>query len=353
MKYRTESGRQRWLTLGQHGALTPDQARKLAQDAKASVQAGKDPSGDKTTKRKEATIAELADRYFQEHVQAHNKPSTAREVARIIESKIKPGLGRIRIKDLTRADVKAWHQGMNATPYEGNRALAYFSKMLSLAVEDWELRADNPAIGMKRFPEKPRERYFTEDELKHFGRAMFAAEKDGSLPPEFVLLVRILLATGLRLGEALALRWSDVNLQTRTIGLRDAKAGARTIHLGLDAVALLADIKDRRTHVVSLAGKDAPLTRTTAEKLWAKLRDKAGIPDGRLHDIRHTVGTYAAMSGANAFVVRDLLGHKTLAMTNRYVERAAGMARTTADDVSRRTSNALGPRTAERQGPDN
>lgn len=349
VKYRTASGRQRWLTLGQHGALTPDQARRLAQDARASVQAGRDPSGDRASKRKEVTIGELADRYYREHVLAHNKASTAREVARIIERKIKPQLGRIRITDLTRSDVKAWHQGLSAAPYEANRALAYCSKMLSLAVEDWELRADNPAKGMKRFPEKPRERYFNEEEMGRLGQAMMRLEQDGDLPPDFCLLVRLLFATGLRLGEALALRWPDVNLQTRTIGLSDAKGGARTIQLGMEAVALLADIGDRKTYVVAGKNGDAPLSRTAAEKLWAKLRAKAGIPDGRLHDIRHTVGTYAAMSGANAFVVRDLLGHKTLAMTNRYVERAAGMARTTVDEVSRKTSQALRGKVAEKE----
>ena len=84
----------------------------------------------------------------------HNKSTTQAEVRRIVKTQIKPGLGAIKISLLTRADVKAWHTSMSATPYEANRALAYLSKMLSLAATDWELRESNPCIGIKRFPER-------------------------------------------------------------------------------------------------------------------------------------------------------------------------------------------------------
>ena len=71
----------------------------------------------------------------------------------------------------------------------------------------------------------------------------------------------------------------------------------------------------------------------------------AGIPhiefSHGLHDLRHTAGTFAALAGANAFAVRDFLGHRTLAMTGRYVERAADMVRATADAVSNRVAAAL------------
>src|SRR5262245_44538922 len=82
------------------------------------------------------------------------------------------------------------------------------------------------------------------------------------------------------------------------------------------------------------------------EKAWQRLRNRSGIPDGRLHDLRHTAGTFAALAGANAFAVRDLLGHRTLAMTGRYVERAADMVRATADAVSGRVAAALNASTA-------
>ena len=137
LKYRTESGHQRWLTLGRHGPITPEIARKRALAEKAAICKGADPSGEKQLRRREPTIAGVADRYLTEHVASHNKTSTAAEVRRLVNKRINPGLGGIRIGALTRSDVKAWHQAMSATPYEANRALACLSKILNLAAKDW------------------------------------------------------------------------------------------------------------------------------------------------------------------------------------------------------------------------
>jgi integrase len=342
LKYRTHGGRQRWLTLGAHGPLTPDQARAKALREKAAIGEGSDPSGERQRKRRESTVAEVADRYLSEHVAAHNKASTAAEARRIVETRIKRELGAIKITDLTRADIKAWHQAMSATPYEANRALAYCSKMLNLAAMDWQLRADNPSIGIKRFPERKRERFFSDDELAKIGEALSAAEQAGSESPGFILLVRLLATTGMRLGEVLELLWSDIDLPGRAIRLRDAKSGARTVHLGAAAVSVLDSVEDKCGYVIRGLDPAKPLSINSAEKRWHRLRDRAGIPNGRLHDLRHTAGTFAALAGGSAFVVRDLLGHKTLAMTGRYVERAADMVRATADAVSSRVAAALG-----------
>ena len=341
LKYRTAGGRQRWLTLGRHGPVTPDAARAKALREKAAVADGNDPSGARQRKRRENTVATVADRYLAEHVAAHNKASTAGEARRIVATRIKPVLGSIKITDVTRADIKAWHQAMSATPYEANRALAYCSKMLSLAATDWELREDNPCLGIKRFPERNRERFFSDGELAKLGKALSAAERAGSEPPGFILLVRLLATTGMRLGEALEIRWSDVDLPARAIRLRDAKSGALTVHLGAAAVAILEAIDGKDGHLIRGLDPAKPLSVNSAQKAWCRLRDRAGIPGARVHDLRHTAGTLAALAGGSAFVVRDLLGHRTLAMTGRYVERAADMVRATADAVSNRVAAAL------------
>jgi len=153
--------------------------------------------------------------------------------------------------------------------------------------------------------------------------------------------VRLLATTGMRLGEALALRWSDVDLAGRALRLRDAKAGARTVHLGATAVAILDAVELKSGYVAHGADADRPLSHTTMEKAWRQLRKRTEIDGGRPHNLRHSVGTFAALSGANAFAVRDLLGHKTLAMTGRYVERAADTVRAATDAVSNRVAAAL------------
>jgi integrase len=113
------------------------------------------------------------------------------------------------------------------------------------------------------------------------------------------------------------------------------------VHLGAAAVAILDAVEERDDYVIHGLDSSKPLPVSTAEKAWQRLRERAGIPDARLHDLRHTAGTFAALSGANAFA-----GHRTLAMTGRYVERAADMVRATADAVSGRVAAALNSGTA-------
>jgi integrase len=352
LKYRVQGSRQRWLTLGPHGILTPIAARAKALHEKAAVAGGADPSAERQKKRREDTVAAVADRYVVEHVMTHNKSTTQAEVRRIVETRIKPGLGVIKISLLTRADVKAWHTSMSATPYEANRALAYMSKMLSLAATDWELRESNPCIGIKRFPERARERFFTDDELSRIGSALASAERHGTELPGFILLVRLLAVTGMRLGEVLKLSWADIDREERAIRLRDAKSGARTVRLGAAAVAILDAVGEQDGYVVHDLDPLQPLSVGSAHRAWSRLCKKAEIFDGRMHDLRHTAGTFAALAGANAFAVRDLLGHRTLAMTSRYVGRAAEMARGAADAMSDRVATALGASTNNHQVPE-
>ena len=231
---------------------------------------------------------------------------------------------------------------MSATPYEANRALAYLSKAMSLASTVWELRADNPCKGLRRFPERVRERFLDDDEMARLGAALTAAEQNGTERPEAIRLIRLLALTGMRLGEVCGLAWDDIDMQQRTIRLRDAKAGARTVRLGAAAIALLAAAADKDGYLASSAQDlDRPITPGAIEHVWSRLRSSAGLDGVRLHDLRHQVGTLAAIGGANAFAIRDLLGHKTLAMTNRYVGRAAELVQATADTVGNRIAGAM------------
>jgi integrase len=344
-KYRLGPGRRapvRRITIGKHGKITPDEAREIARKVLANVVCGGDPANDRARQRRELTVGELADRYIAEHVRVHNKPSTAVEFERLVGARIKPTFGSQRISTVTRADVKAWHTAMRASPYAANRALAVLRKMFALAVEDWELLSVNPALGVKMFREVKRERFAGDDDLRRIGRWLIDAEKAGTGRPGFALAVRLLALTGMRLGEVLTLEWSAVDLEAGMIRLADAKAGARIVALGAPARALLA-AQERRGSFVVTAG-DAPvaqLSRTAFRTGWRSLRAGTGLADLRPHDLRHTAGTFAAQTGANAFLVRDLLGHKTLAMTGRYVERAADPLRAVADEVAGRVAAAL------------
>jgi integrase len=347
LKYRAGLGRRapvRRITLGKHGKLTPDVARNAARRVLADVVHGTDPARERAHRRREMTVRDLAERYVAEHVSLHNKPTTAVEFERLVRSRIIPTFGTRRIGDLTRADVKMWHTHMRHAPYAANRALAVLRKMFSLAVKEWELRGDNPAVGIKMFREVRRERFASDGDLARVGRWLAEHESSRAVHPGFALAVRLLALTGMRLGEVLTLEWLMVDFQAGVIRLQDAKAGARTVPLGAAPAALLASLagpEARGRFVVPGNDSNTPFARSTFRTGWQYLRLGTGLSDLRPHDLRHTTGTFAAQAGANAFLVRDLLGHKTLAMTGRYVERTADPIRTLADQVSNRVAAAM------------
>ncbi len=135
--------------------------------------------------------------------------------------------------------------------------------------------------------------------------------------------------------------WEHVDLDAGVLRLPDAKAGARPVPLGAPAIALL--IAQPRSGELVVGGRTAGtrLTLAALEAAWKKVRTKAGLRNARLHDLRHTVGTFAGQAGLNAFTVRDILGHKTLAMTDRYVSRDTDPLRRAADAVAGRVATAL------------
>lgn len=339
------NGRDRWMTIGKHGSpWTPDMARREAIRLLASVHAGNDVATIRDRKSREPTVAAVLDRYRREYVAAHNSPSTAKEIERHIERDIKPALGSIRISDLTRADIVTWHATYADRPYGGNRALAYLRKALSLAAKEWGLRPDNPALGVQLFPEVERDEFFSADELSRIGKALTQLEAECA-SPSAIRCTRLLALTGMRLGEVRQHEWDWLDLDAGRTYLPDAKAkgGARAVALGEPVVAYLRSLDKIGPYICYGSNHDtAPLSEGAFYNFWRSLKSRAGLRNARPHDFRHTVGTLSGSNGT-AFQVRDLLGHRTLAMTNRYVSRNTDPLRTLASSVSEQIAAALKP----------
>jgi len=343
IQYRNSTGRSRRVTIGRHGVLTAEQARNYARGLLADAKRGADPAAERKAARRAYTVAQLCDRYLKEHAEVHKKASSVAEDRRLIDTRVRPALGTIKADAVTRDDVMRLHHSLRATPYEANRTLALLSKVFNLA-EAWRVRPlqSNPCAHVKRFAERKRERFFSADELGRLGKALADAEHARTEKPGAIAAIKLLALTGCRRGEVLALRWEHVGLEAGVLRLPDAKAGARTVALGAPAVALLAKLPRNSDYVVhSASSSKRPLSSSALEDAWHRVCKSARIPDARLHDLRHTMGTYGGQAGLNAFMIRDLLGHKTLAMTARYVERDTDPLRAAADQVAGRIAEAM------------
>ena len=338
--YRTRGGQQRRPTIGVHGAVTCEQARKDAQQILAAVARGGDPSAKRKAERMAGTVGELCDRFIDEFLPL-KRETTAREYRRLIERHIRPALGKMKAKDVTVADVARLHHKMRKTPRSANQAVSILSRMMKQAVR-WQMRRDNPCRGaVDRFPENERERFLTELELSRLGAVLNDAERTRTELQGVIRAIRLLAFTGRRMGDVLSLRWEHVDFEKGCLRLPNTKTGSQEVTLGAPALALLAGMERTGEYVVHGPDPDKPLSVGTLESAWHRIRQRASIPDVRIHDLRHTVGTYAAQAGANAFLVRDKLGHKTLAMTGRYVERDVEPLRVLTDKVETRIAAAM------------
>lgn len=346
LKYRAH-GRQRWLTIGQHGkpmpvgvsantgaVWTPTSARDEALRLLGRVREGADPAFDRQEARRAETVREFATRYQKEHVALHNKPATASATKRKLKNHILPALGHIRLVDLSRDDVARFHRNLKATPYQANRCLALVAHMLGTA-EKWGVCAGGSQIcrGIDRFRERPRERFLSTNEVKALGEALSDALAGGA-NQNGITIIRLLMFTGARRNEIEALKWEEVDLERNVLRLSESKTGAKQIALAPAAREILAGLP-------RIEGSDFVFPAATGEghyqgigKVWRSVRKRAGLSDVRLHDLRHTFASFGAAGGLSLPLIGALLGHSQPQTTQRYAHLA--------DDPVQRAARQIG-----------
>ena len=331
------------MTVGRHGTLTADQARREARQLLAAVERGDDPAGAVQQARTAPTVAELCDRYLEEHAREHKRPLSVEADQRNTRNHVLPVLGRLKVAEVTRCDIDRLKRSVRAGKTaadnkvgprarrivrggEGasNRVLALVSKMMNLA-EKWGLRPDgsNPCRHVEKFKETKRERYLTGDELARLGDVLAEAERTATELPSVVAAVRLLIFTGCRLSEILTLQWQHVDFAGACLRLPDSKTGAKTVHLNAPALAVLAGIERQEGLPWVIAGAKAGTHLVNLEKPWRRIRDRAGIHDVRLHDLRHSFASVAVGLGEGLPMIGKLLGHTQTQTTARYAHLAA------------------------------
>jgi integrase len=153
-------------------------------------------------------------------------------------------------------------------------------------------------------------------------------------------IIRLLLLTGARLGEIITLEQSAVDFERGSARLADSKTGPKTLRLGAAALDVIARAP-RTGKLVFPDGKGRPLYRSRIERVWWSIRDRAGIPDVRLHDLRHTYASWGAMGGASMPMLGALLGHRAVNTTARYAHLRDDPVHQVAETISATLAAAL------------
>ncbi len=331
------------VTIGPHGAVTPARARTAAAEILTEARAGRDPAGWNGRKDRAPTMRELGRRFLKEYVPSHCKPSTAEEYRRSVELFINPQIGKLRVPDVQRNHIAALHHGLRETPYQANRTLGVLSKIFNLA-ELWNLRSDgsNPCRHVKRYREEKRERFLSDEEYRRLGVTLDAAEREGSETPAAIAAFRLLMLTGCRLSEIQKLRWEHVDLQAGELRLPDSKSGAKIVHLGAPAVAVLQGIEREDGSPWVIAGRKRGSHLTDLQHPWRRIRTRAGLDDVRIHDLRHSFASGGLLVGEGLPMIGKLLGHTQVQTTARYAHLANDPVKAAADRIASRIAGLAG-----------
>jgi integrase len=322
----------RRFTIGSHGAVTAEAARLKAKQIISDLAIDKNPTAEQDAVRNSVTVRSLGERFIDEYVPCHLKPSTAGEYKRCVEIFINPEIGTMKLVSVERADIAKIHHQLRHIPYQANRVLGVLSIMFNLA-ESWNLRPafTNPCRGVRKYKEKKRERFLSREELGRLGGALRIEEE---FAPSAVACIRLLLLTGCRLGEIQTLKWSYLDLDTCLAFLPDSKTGRKTLYLGSVAVKLLRSIPRRQDNPYVVTGDVEGQHLTDMQKPWRRIRKLADLPDVRIHDLRHTFASSGVALGQGLPIIGKLLGHSQPQTTARYAHLAASPALEVADKIS-------------------
>jgi len=337
----------RRLTIGQHGPLlTLDQAKKQARAMLADAMRGEDPVEIRKTARRAPSIADLAVDYLERHAVPKKRPKSVRDDRAMLDNIILPKLGAKKVDAIGRRDVEAIQVGMKDRPYQANRVLSLLSKMFNLAIE-WKWRPDNPAKGIERYQEQKRERWLSDEELRHL-----CAVLDEHPNTRAANAVRLQLLTGARLGEVLTSRKEDFDLH-RGIWTKPSHQTKqkRTEHLPLSAqalilVTLIIETSDAGSPFLFPGNKPGQPLREI-KKFWSVVLREAGIVNYRRHDNRHTYASHLVSSGLSLEIVGRLLGHTTATTTKRYAHLADDPLRAATDQFGSKIASFQRDRKAE------
>jgi integrase len=328
LSYRTKQGKARRATIGTYGTWTLLAAREEAKKLKRAIDLGGDPVGELKGQRDAPTAAELFKRFDEQHV-CKLRASTAAEYRRLIQKEILPAIGTDKVAGIDFGDIDKLHRAITrrGAPYRANRVLAVISKAFALAVK-WKLRSDNPARHVEKNHEESRERYLNEAELD---RLLAALDRYSNQIAADAF--RLMLLTGARSGEVLKARWAEFDSdftvwRKPATSTKNKRRNETPLSAPVQEILQRLLARQQIKHVMVF-----PVLRRV-QYAWEKIRADAGIPDVRIHDLRHNHASALVNAGYELPVIAKMLGHARIDTTMRYAHLYPSTMKEAADKVA-------------------
>ncbi len=233
----------------------------------------------------------------------------------LYERTIKPAFGKASINDVTAAKVRAWHEGLVATPLQANRALGVLSKMLSFAEQrEWRAQGTNVCKLVQPYQEKKRKRFATPEELQKIGEIL---DREALNNPRAVAFIYLLMFSGARPRSLERATWSElveVQHASQTFGVLTFD-GKSTEATGEQEQVIIPP------QVLCLLGKRSKgsiLNIKFPKDFWIKVKKEAGCENLQARDLRRTFATVGLSNGVSVGLIGELLNHHSASTTKIY-----------------------------------
>lgn len=306
------------VKIGRVGVTKLVEARMKARELRTEADKGNDPAQERNEALRDMTLKQFFNtQYFPRHVKVYTRPKSQAKADTMFRNYLGEFHNRKMIS-ITRADLERMHVTLRdrISLYTANRTLALVKHMYNKAIEwgypSWH---GNPAVGIKMFRERSRERFLLPDEIKRFFAAL--NEEPNEVFKNYVLLS---LYIGQRRQNMLSMRWSNVDLELEYVLFPDSKNGdPQKIPLIIQAKDILTEMRKYAINDWVFPSEDSKSGHLEdLHRPWYALLKRAGIEDLRVHDLRRTFGSYQAITGASLHIIGKALGDKTSIATQVY-----------------------------------
>ena len=299
-------GRTERVRIGGFPAVTVENARRRASEINGSIAQGENPAQSKRTLKSESSLRETFDSFIKLHAKGHKKTWQG-DVWQF--EKYLSSLGNRKLSSIRPADVKTLHAhlGTEHGVYTANRVFALLSSIFNFA-RRMGFTGENPCSGIQKFREEKRDRFIQESELPRFFEAVMS-ESDTTARD----CILMMLLSGQRRACALSMRWDEIDFDRAEWRIPAEKMKSGEIHrvpLVGEAIRILRDrsAKSESEWVFPSERRENHIREPKGP--WTLILENAGISDLRFHDLRRTLASYMAITGASLLTIAQMLGHK-------------------------------------------
>ena len=317
LRYRDPHGKLRQHTIGNANDISFQQARTAAEKLRSRVVLGEDPSEERKTKRTIPTLAEFTRDRYMPFVKGYKRSWDSDDS--YLRNHILPKFGACHLDEIKQQAVIELHHGMRASgkaPATANRIVILLRYMYNLA-KKWSIPGSesNPTIGVQLFEtNNARERYLSTEETQRLVQVLQDSENT-----QLKYIVPMLLLLGCRKRELLDSKWQDFDLERRSWRIPMTKSGkSRHVPLSESVLNLLSQLPRWEGCPFVVPNPKTQLPYVSFFTAWDSARQKAGMPELRIHDLRHSAASFLINSNHSLYVVQKLLGHTQIKTTARY-----------------------------------